>query len=58
MKAVCKDFLDFLENVVKQVITTVSVEEISGEVRNWQVILVPQVDNCLLFSTYIGMLPT
>ncbi|KAF3652458.1 putative midasin-like isoform X7 [Capsicum annuum] len=36
MKAVCKDFLDFLENVVKQVITTVSVEEISGEVRNWQ----------------------
>lgn len=64
MKAGCDDFF---KTVVKIVMTTVgwtqnfknlSVEEMSGEIRNWQVMLAPHVDNCLLFSISFGMFPT
>lgn len=58
MKAECDDFLGTVDKIVTTTVgwtqnfKSVSVEEMSGKVRNWQVI--NQVDNCL-FSISFGI---
>lgn len=62
MKAECEDFLGTVDKIVTTTVSwtqnfkSISVEEISGIVRNWQVMT--QVDNYLLFSICFVMFST